>query len=91
MLPARKIFSIPTQNMTYCIRINVTLSNGQVGVPFFFSSTAVSSIQTSDFKLYSIRALLHVPSVAQNITIIFAFFISFIVHFLLVFFTSKNA
>jgi hypothetical protein len=77
MLPARKIFSIRTQNMTYCIRINVTLSNGQVGVPFFFSSAAVSSIQTIDFKPYFIRALLHVPSVAQNITFIFAFFIFF--------------
>jgi hypothetical protein len=64
MLPARRLLSIHTQNMTYCIRINVTLSNGQVGEPDFFSGTVVGSIQTSAFKLYFFPPLHHVPSVA---------------------------
>jgi hypothetical protein len=58
-----------------------------VGTPGFFSGTARSSIQTSDFKLCFIRALLHALSVVEKISFIFAFFIA---HFLLVENTYKN-
>ena len=65
----------------------VTPSNGQVGTPDFFSGTVRGSVQTSDFKLSSSRALFHAPSVDENISFIFAFFIA---HFLLVENTYKN-
>jgi hypothetical protein len=60
---AEIIECIHTQNMTYCIRINVTVSNVQVGLPEFYGGTAGGSIQTCVAKHYFVRALLHPSSV----------------------------
>jgi hypothetical protein len=69
----------------------VTSSNGQVGTPDLFSGAVVGSIQTSAVNLYFFTPLLHVSSVAKNVSFIFAFFIYFfIAHFLLVENTYKN-
>jgi hypothetical protein len=67
--------------------MKATPSNGQEGTPDSFSGTVRSSIQTCDLKLCFIRALLNAPSLDQNISFIFAFFIA---HFLLVENTYKN-
>jgi hypothetical protein len=43
MLPAWRLLSMKTQNICPLIRINVTLSNGQVGVPDWFGEKANGS------------------------------------------------
>jgi hypothetical protein len=74
----------------YSTTIKVTSSNGQVGTPDLFRGIAMGSIQTSDFKLYFLRALLHRLTIVQRCSLIFAFSIFFIAHFLLVENTYKN-
>jgi hypothetical protein len=43
MLLARRLFSIDTQNMTYCIRITDTASIGAVVPPDWFGGIALGS------------------------------------------------
>jgi hypothetical protein len=54
----KKIFSLNTYNIWWCIRMTVTPSNGLVGTPDFFSGITMSSIQTIVVKLCFNKALL---------------------------------
>jgi hypothetical protein len=83
---AENIFSLHTQNMTYCIRSTGTLSSGGVVPPDRFGGTALGSslYPTAGYclRVYSSSTL--------SMLKISIYFCLFYRAFLLVFFTSKN-
>jgi hypothetical protein len=73
MLPARRLLSMQTQNMTYCIRITDTASVGAVVPPDWFDGTALGS-SLYPTEGYCLRVYSSSTLSMLKITIYFCFF-----------------